>query len=222
VIDISKSNGRQLKTENEICTETSERIAGSDVCVIIPFYNGSSFIERALKSVFYQTLQPDEVIETLKEFKNASQSLTVGNVGCGLRRALYSTYVSFLPKEKFSYQVKLYSDPRGDFVEMLRTPEAGQFSYFTAHPGVTRGGHYHHSKTEKFLVLSGTASFRFRHLRTNERYETVVRGGTGTIVDTIPGWVHDITNIGSDTLVVMLWANETFDRNRPDTIAAEM
>lgn len=163
-----------------------------------------------------------EVIETLKEFKNAPQSLTVGNVGCGLRRALYSTYVSFLPKEKFSYQVKMYSDPRGDFVEMLRTPEAGQFSYFTAHPGVTRGGHYHHSKTEKFLVLSGTASFRFRHLLTNERYETLVQGGTGTIVDTIPGWVHDITNIGSDTLVVMLWANETFDRNRPDTIAAEM
>jgi len=162
------------------------------------------------------------VADTLREFRDSTKTLSVGNVGTGLRRALYSTYVSFLPKEKFTYQVTLHSDPRGDFVEMLRTPDAGQFSYFTAHPGVTRGGHYHHSKTEKFLVLSGTARFRFRHLLTNERFETVVEGGKGTIVDTIPGWSHDIINIGSELLVVMLWANEIFDRNRPDTISAEL
>jgi UDP-2-acetamido-2,6-beta-L-arabino-hexul-4-ose reductase len=105
---------------------------------------------------------------------------------------------------------------------MLRTPEAGQFSYFTAHPGITRGGHYHHTKTEKFLVIAGQARFRFRHKLTDERFELVVRGGEGKVVDTIPGWVHDVTNIGSDLLVVMLWANELFDKSRPDTIAAEM
>ena len=98
----------------------------------------------------------------------------------------------------------------------------GQFSYFTAHPGVTRGEHYHHSKTEKFVVIRGTAKFRFRQIETGEFHDIVVRGGEGTIVETVPGWAHDITNIGADELIVMLWANEIFDRSRPDTIAMKV
>ena len=101
---------------------------------------------------------------------------------------------------------------------MLKTPDCGQFSYFTAHPGVTRGEHYHHSKTEKFLVIRGTAHFGFRSIDTNELHEIIVHGGEGRIVETIPGWTHNITNVGKDELVVMLWANEVFDRSRPDTV----
>jgi UDP-2-acetamido-2,6-beta-L-arabino-hexul-4-ose reductase len=127
--------------------------------------------------------------------------------------------VSYLPREKFSYAVSQYADPRGVFVEMLKTPDSGQFSYFTAHPGVTRGGHYHHSKTEKFLVIKGEALFRFRHLLTDELVELRASGVLPQVVDTIPGWSHDITNIGSDEMVVMLWANENFDRQNPDTVA---
>lgn len=112
-----------------------------------------------------------------------------------------------------------YGDPRGTFVEMLKTRDSGQFSYFTAHPGVTRGGHYHHSKTEKFLVIKGKACFRFRHILSGEYYELFTTGEQPEIVETVTGWTHDITNIGDDEMIVMLWANEIFDRERPDTYA---
>jgi UDP-2-acetamido-2,6-beta-L-arabino-hexul-4-ose reductase len=102
---------------------------------------------------------------------------------------------------------------------MLKTKNSGQFSFFTAHPGVTRGGHYHHTKSEKFLVLQGLAKFGFRNILSNQTYELVVNAVESKIVETIPGWTHDITNIGENELIVMLWASESFDRKRPDTIA---
>ena len=143
-------------------------------------------------------------------------------VGTGLVRALYATYVSFLPTEAFSYRIPKHGDARGVFVEMLKTHDSGQFSFFTAHPGITRGGHYHHSKTEKFLVIKGHALFKFRHIVTDERYQLETSGEEPVVVETIPGWSHDITNIGEDELVVMLWANENFDRQKPDTVASEI
>ena len=132
---------------------------------------------------------------------------------------MYSTYVSYLKPEQFKYSVPKYGDDRGVFVEMLKTKDAGQFSFFTAHPGITRGGHYHHSKTEKFLVIKGKACFRFRHMITGEFYELYTSGEQPEIVETVTGWTHDITNVGDDEMVVMLWANEIFDREKPDTYA---
>jgi UDP-2-acetamido-2,6-beta-L-arabino-hexul-4-ose reductase len=143
-------------------------------------------------------------------------------VGRGLTRALYSTYVSYLPAEHFSYVVPMHSDARGVFVEMLKTEDSGQFSYFTAHPGITRGGHYHHSKTEKFLVIKGKALFKFRHMDTGETHSIYTDGDNAKIVETVPGWTHDITNIGDQEMIVMLWANEIFDRERPDTYACAL
>ena len=105
---------------------------------------------------------------------------------------------------------------------MLKTPDCGQFSYFTAYPGVTRGRHYHNSKTEKFLVIKGEARFKFRHMSTEEIYELVTNGDKAEIVETMPGWTHDVTNIGTDELIVMLWANEVFDRLNPDTYTATL
>ena len=105
---------------------------------------------------------------------------------------------------------------------MLKTPDAGQFSFFTAHPGVTRGGHYHHSKTEKFLVIKGRARFGFRHVVTDETHELFTSGELPQVVETVPGWTHDITNVGAGEMIVMLWANEIFDRDRPDTIACKV
>lgn len=157
--------------------------------------------------------------EQIQAFKDSRQSLITENVGTGLVRALYSTYVSYLKPEQFSYQVPKYGDERGVFVEMLKTKDAGQFSFFTAHPGITRGGHYHHSKTEKFLVIKGKACFRFRHMVTGEFYELLTSGEQPEIVETITGWTHDITNVGEEEMVVMLWANEIFDRENPDTYA---
>lgn len=163
-----------------------------------------------------------EVASLIQAFKDSRQTLMSERVGTGLVRALYSTYVSYLPPEAFTYTVPMYGDPRGVFAEMLKTPDCGQFSYFTAHPGVTRGGHYHHSKTEKFLVIKGQARFKFRHMYSGEIYELTTSGEKAEIVETVPGWTHDITNIGMEEMVVMLWANEVFDRQRPDTFACPL
>ena len=160
-----------------------------------------------------------ELADQIQSFKDSRDTLITENVGSGLVRALYSTYVSYLEAKQFSYQVPKYGDERGVFVEMLKTKDAGQFSFFTAHPGITRGGHYHHSKTEKFLVIKGKACFRFRHMFTGEFYELHTSGEQPEIVETVTGWTHDITNVGDDEMVVMLWANEIFDRENPDTYA---
>lgn len=158
-----------------------------------------------------------KVAELLKAFKDSRDSLVTENVGTGFTRALYSTYLSYMKPEQFSYAIPSYGDERGVFSEMLKTKHAGQFSFFTAHPGITRGGHYHHSKNEKFLVLKGTAQFKFEHIETGERYELQTDGNKPQIVETVPGWSHDITNIGNEEMIVMLWANEIFDREAPDT-----
>ncbi|WP_379552915.1 UDP-2-acetamido-2,6-beta-L-arabino-hexul-4-ose reductase [Qipengyuania sp. DGS5-3] len=160
--------------------------------------------------------------EHIYGFAHGRRTLHVGRVGEGFQRALYATFINALPQEQFSYSIPAHRDPRGVFVEMLKTPDVGQFSFLTALPGVTRGGHYHHTKTEKFLVIRGKASFGFRHLLTGERLELVTEGDQPQVVQTIPGWSHDITNIGSEELIVMLWANEIFDRQRPDTVVSEV
>lgn len=163
-----------------------------------------------------------EVARQIEAFGEVRNSLVTERVGEGLVRALYATYVSYLPPEAFSYGVPKYGDERGVFVEVLKTRDSGQFSFFTAHPGITRGGHYHHSKTEKFLVIKGRARFKFRQILTDETYFVETSGEEPVVVETIPGWAHDITNIGDDEMVVMLWANEIFDRARPDTIASKV
>lgn len=157
--------------------------------------------------------------DTLRSYRAIRRTHTVCETGTGLGRALYATYVSYLPVEDFAYPVIRHGDGRGVFAEMLRTEHSGQFSFFTASPGVTRGGHYHHAKTEKFLVLKGHARFRFRCIDTGETHALETSGDESMVVETVPGWSHDITNIGEDELICMLWANETFDRERPDTVA---
>lgn len=160
-----------------------------------------------------------KVLSLLSDFKQSRTSLITNKVGVGFERALYSTYLSYFKPEQFTYDVPSYTDERGSFSEMLKTTDSGQFSFFTAHPGITRGGHYHHSKNEKFLVLKGEACFKFKHIVSGEVYELTTSEQVRTIVETVPGWTHDITNIGSEELIVMLWANEIFDRDKPDTVA---
>ena len=140
-------------------------------------------------------------------------------MGRGLARALYATFLSYIPKEEFAYNLTCHDDERGSFVEMLKTQDSGQFSYFTAYPGVTRGGHSHHTKTEKFLVIKGNARFGFCNVLTGEKYQISVCGDTPQVVEPPPGWAHDITNIGDEEMVVLLWANEQFNCDRPDTVA---
>lgn len=170
-----------------------------------------------IKPEYHITL--GELAEILKGFKSSRQTLLTDKVGTGLKRALYSTYLSFFQPQHFDYIVPKYDDERGVFVEMLKTQNSGQFSYFTVYPGVTRGGHYHHSKSEKFLVIKGKALFKFKHIITDEFYQLETNGNEPRIVETSPGWAHDITNVGDEEMIVILWANEIFDRVKPDTYA---
>ncbi|RJT27291.1 UDP-2-acetamido-2,6-beta-L-arabino-hexul-4-ose reductase [Buttiauxella izardii] len=173
--------------------------------------------ENAVVEPIYKTTV-GEVVSIIQSFKANQNQLLIDKVGVGLTRALYSTFISYYEPAQFSYSVKRHSDPRGSFVEMLKTQDSGQFSFFTAHPGITRGGHYHHTKNEKFLVIKGKAKFCFRHIVTNEYYELFVDAEESKVVETVPGWSHDITNIGNDEMIVMLWANEIFDPSQPDTV----
>lgn len=177
--------------------------------------SGSVFAEP---SPVYETTV-GAVADAMRGFAAIPHDLTVGAVGLGLERALYATYVSYLPPERFSYPLTVHADPRGRFAEILRTKGSGQFSFFTAGPGIIRGGHYHHTKTEKFLVVKGRARFRFRNLSDGQEHAFETNSGEPRVVDTIPGWSHDIANAGDDELIVLLWANELFDHDRPDTVA---
>ena len=168
------------------------------------------------------TMTVGELANQIQLFKAGRESLTTEPVGAGLTRALYATYLSFLRPEQFSYTLPVHDDSRGRFVEVLKTKDSGQFSFLTAHPGVTRGGHYHHSKSEKFLVMQGSARFCFRHIVTGETYELLTEGEKPKVVETVPGWTHDITNVGDNEMIVMLWANEVLDRQQPDTIACKV
>lgn len=182
-----------------------------------------SHLDEAERGSLYQQVEPvyettvGRLAEQLRAFKVSRDSLVTEPVGTGLVRALYSTYISYYTPEQFAYPLVKHEDPRGVFVEMLKTRDSGQFSYFTAHPGVTRGGHYHHTKSEKFLVIKGSARFCFRHIETGATHSYCTSGAQPEIVETVPGWSHDITNIGDEEMVVMLWANEIFDRQKPDT-----
>jgi UDP-2-acetamido-2,6-beta-L-arabino-hexul-4-ose reductase len=178
-------------------------------------------LQQGVVAPCYQIGLGDLVVQ-IEAFKNCRTSLISEPVGTGLVRALYATYVSYLPPAKFVYDLPSHGDERGVFVELLKTQNSGQFSFFTAHAGITRGGHYHHTKTEKFLVIKGKARFGFRHVVTGEYYEVRTSGDLPQVVETVPGWTHDITNIGQDEMIVMLWANEIFDRQNPDTIAMKV
>ena len=158
-------------------------------------------------------------IATLAEGRRSG---SVEAVGSGLERALYATFISFLPPDDFSYPLEPNTDNRGSFTEFLKTPASGQVSLLTAEPGATRGGHYHHSKVEKFVIVHGQAKFRFRNVADGRTHEIDTSAARPVVVETIPGWTHDITNTGDDVMVGVIWANERFDRERPDTIAAPL
>lgn len=158
-----------------------------------------------------------ELAKIIQSFK-AEREGYIGPVGTGLTRALYSTYLSFYEPQKFKYGLVPKLDLRGKFVEVLKTKDFGQISFFTVNSGMTRGGHYHHTKNEKFIVVQGSARFKFRHIISNETYEIMTNGNKPEVVETIPGWSHDITNIGTNEMIVIIWANEVFDKKLPDTV----
>ena len=191
----------------------------------------SSFVQKITnppRGLEYPRLAPEyqvtigAIAAQLQLFQTSRNSLLLDDVGTGFERVLYSTYISYLPKDKFSYKIPMHEDSRGVFVEFFKNNQAGQFSFLTANSGVTRGSHYHHTKTEKFVVIKGQAQFGFRNLITNETHYLATSGDESKIVETIPGWAHEITNIGSKELIVLVWANEIYNRQVPDTVISEV
>lgn len=160
-----------------------------------------------------------EIADTLEKFKTQPESLIMPEIPAGsFAKKLYSTYLSYLPKEKVSFPLKMNVDNRGSFTELLKTTSCGQFSVNISKPGITKGEHWHNTKWEFFIVVSGKALIQERKIGTDEILEFYVSGEKIEAVHMLPGYAHNIINL-SDTedLITLMWANESFDKNRPDT-----
>lgn len=153
----------------------------------------------------------------IRSFKESRKSLSVPTMSDELTKKLYSTYLSFIPEDKFSYDLKMNVDNRGSFTEFLRTPDRGQVSVNISKPAITKGNHWHHTKNEKFLVVSGNGLIRFRKIDTEEIIEYYVNGEQLQVVDIPTGYTHSIVNVGETDLVTVMWVNESFDPEKPDT-----
>lgn len=163
-----------------------------------------------------------KLAELIRSFKESRTNLTIPNMEDALTKKLYSTYLSFLPEKEFSYNLKMNTDHRGAFIEFLRTPERGQVSVNVTKPGITKGNHWHHTKNEKFLVVSGKGLIRFRKLDSQEIIEYRVSGEKPEVVDIPVGYTHSIVNVGDSDLVTIMWVNECFEPDKPDTYFLEV
>ncbi len=160
-----------------------------------------------------------EIVDLLQLFKEGRKTLEVPDMGNLFTKKLYATYLSYLPEDQFSYPLKMNVDERGSFTEIIRTPERGQFSVNISKPHITKGNHWHHTKCEKFIVVSGKGAIRFRKIGEPEAevIEYIVSGEKIEVVDIPAGYTHNIENLGDTDMVTLMWANERFDPERPDT-----
>lgn len=168
------------------------------------------------------TITLGEIVDLIKSFKESRKILNVPNMSNAFEKKLYSTYLSYLPTDQFSYPLKMNVDNRGSFTEIIRTMDRGQFSVNIAKPGITKGNHWHHTKNEKFLVVSGNGLIRFRKINTEEIIDYYVSGDKMEVVDIPTGYTHNIINVGDTDLVTFMWANEAFNPEKPDTYFLEV
>jgi UDP-2-acetamido-2,6-beta-L-arabino-hexul-4-ose reductase len=158
-----------------------------------------------------------QIVELLYSFKEMRTNLSVPELSNSFEKVLYSTYLSYLPKEAFSYPLKMNVDERGSFTEIIRTSDRGQFSVNISKPGITKGNHWHHTKNEKFVVVSGNAAIQFRKIGTDEVINYRVSGEKIEVVDIPTGYTHNIINEGKTDLITFMWTNEAFNPEKPDT-----
>ncbi|WP_341357138.1 capsular polysaccharide biosynthesis protein CapF [Rossellomorea sp. y25] len=163
-----------------------------------------------------------EIVNLIYSFKQSREERTIPDMSNSLSKKLYSTYLSYLPEDQFSYELKMNVDNRGSFTEFIKTPERGQVSVNISKPGITKGNHWHHTKNEKFLVVSGHGVIRFRKIDSSEVIEYFVSGERLEVVDIPTGYTHNIENLGDTDMVTIMWANELFDPEKPDTYYLEV
>jgi UDP-2-acetamido-2,6-beta-L-arabino-hexul-4-ose reductase len=163
-----------------------------------------------------------EIVELIYSFKKSREERSIPDMSDPFTKKLYSTYLSYLPEDKFSYDLKMNVDQRGSFTEFIKTPDRGQVSINISKPGITKGNHWHHTKNEKFLVVSGKGVIRFRKIESDEVIEYFISGDKLEVLDIPTGYTHNIENIGDSDMVTIMWANEYFDPEKPDTFFLEV
>lgn len=182
-----------------------------------------SDLESGIEGHGFGEIQPSyhltlsELSSKLLGFKEQRAALRLPDVGCEITKKLYATYLSYLPRDEFSYSLEERRDNRGKLFEILKSDSAGQIFMSTTKPGVTRGNHYHHTKVEKFCVITGQATIRFRKIDEQESFEYRVSGDNVVVVDIPPGYTHSIQNTGDTDAIVLFWASEIFQPESPDT-----
>lgn len=170
------------------------------------------------------TVTLGRIVELLYSFKESRNTLGVPDLGDAFTKKLYSTYLSYLPEDAFGYPLKMNVDARGSFTEIIRTPDRGQFSVNISKPRIAKGNHWHHTKNEKFLVVSGKGVIRFRNMSDPDGkvLEYFVSGDKLEVIDIPTGYTHNIENLGDTDMVTFMWCNECFDPERPDTYYEEV
>lgn len=165
-----------------------------------------------------------EIVDLLNSFKNQTSTLIMPEIPFNsFAKKLYSTYLSYLPKEKTIFPLKMNCDDRGSFTELLKTEKCGQFSVNISKPGITKGEHWHNSKWEFFIVVSGHGKIQERKIGTDEVIEFEVSGDYIQAIHMLPGYTHNIINLSeTENLVTVMWANEQFDKNHPDTFGEKV
>jgi UDP-2-acetamido-2,6-beta-L-arabino-hexul-4-ose reductase len=176
--------------------------------------NKNSFVK--INNVFTTTLS--NLANVIRSFNVKEKIYLPSNISSSVIKKLYSTYISFFSKKDFTYRIKRFSDKRGYFSEFLKNKNFGQISFFSIRPQKFRGNHYHHTKTEKFVVITGKVRFNFVNVINKKKFSLLVSENNNLVVNTIPGWAHNIENTGSKTAKVLVWANEILDKKNPDTI----
>ena len=184
---------------------------------IISKRSHSNKVIRPIISPIYK-ITLGSLAKKIPNYNNNRFGQIIDNVAVGFNRKLYSTFISYINPNNFSYQLNKNEDKRGIFVEVFKNKKFGQISFFTSKKGALRGNHYHNTKSEKFIVLSGRAQFLFKNIINNKKYQINVSESDPIIINTVPGWAHSIKNTGKKELVVMVWANEVFNSDKPDTI----
>lgn len=158
-----------------------------------------------------------QIVDLLNSFKHSREHKSIPDMSDSFTKKLYACYLSYLPENSFNYSLHMNVDDRGSFTEFIKTIDRGQVSINISKPGITKGNHWHHSKNEKFLVVSGIGVIRFRKVDSDDIIEYHVSGEKLEVLDIPPGYTHNIENIGSTDMVTVMWANEPFDPNNPDT-----
>ena len=168
------------------------------------------------------TITLGEIAKLLYSFKKSREERSIPNMSNAFTKKLYSTYLSYLPEDKFNYELRMNIDDRGSFTEFIKTIDRGQVSVNISKPGMTKGNHWHHTKNEKFLVVSGEGVIRLRKINSTQVMEYFVNSEKLEVIDIPPGYTHHIENLGDGNMVTLMWVNEIFDPKKPDTYSQEV